>query len=975
MLMSMNPEFGSFGNRLGKGAIENEFDRPATGEYNLETADLKYGTYVINVGGGSTKSIIRQGRLRDRKDTIQDSRTVLSPTIIGVRQHVTSSLSPKKLRPTQDPPLFPAFDPISMNSSSSYFDGLDGEHDAGVIGGGRYSRNPTRDGSIRREYRSMQDLHMPPSSSSFNPHDSSADVQLITDVYAKVHMADRERRATPNIVPRERRSDRTVETLLQSVARATLQPVKVVKAAQSRPLKEGEKEKEKETPVHKIAQATLANFARLEREQKSPMKAKKAAHDFENCFQCQHGSCFQSADADSIASNLAERLARVQTKFGSDYIAVADMLARMAEYQGMGAPEDLEQAVADADAGEDHSESDDDSDDDDDDSDDGLLKDVKSGAKKDSKKEVKKEESEESSKEDWRNARDVWDAVSYKRFHKIPPEAKLFVIGGQFGTIRQGLLDRGYVEIPDRDSHLFDFRWTASEKLRDIMDLRDDQITNHFGRMHEIATKEGIYRNLKCLRWTDGFDYSKFFPRCFLMDGTGSEFSTHYAMIEAEILLKNHFLNLQNGKSPVNTHLVKAAVSVCQKYIRKLRFHQSILKSKYVCEYNPTYRVSAHGDGKPWDWFLKDIDVLDASIKDWSHELLTCITALTAEEKILFLSETPLPHARKPLKRSREATVAIVPEKKSPVPPIAALKKQPYAPCADDFLVDELAFQTLAELSVINPQFAMNGLHNAWILKPARSSRGRGIHCFNKASEIFGHTSVRRTKFVAQKYIENPLLWEGKKFDIRQWVLITSWNPLVLWFYDDCYVRMSTECYSPHSLSDRYAHLCNRAVQKRNGGYDEVEGNIRSQEELVGFLEGVEADCWLSKIQPQMKRYIILSLSSGQDFIRSRKNSFELLGFDFMIDDLMNPWFIEINTSPDLARATPVLDDVVSHGLDGLLQVVLDGPGRNARLGRNIGGWSCILNKSIPAEKRRWRRNMKLLERRKGAELSAKDLS
>ena len=84
-----------------------------------------------------------------------------------------------------------------------------------------------------------------------------------------------------------------------------------------------------------------------------------------------------------------------------------------------------------------------------------------------------------------------------------------------------------------------------------------------------------------------------------------------------------------------------------------------------------------------------------------------------------------------------------------------------------------------------------------WILKPTGVSRGSGITISNDYAKI---NQLRYGKIV-QKYLEHPLLLDCKrKFDIRQWVLVTSFNPLKALAFKSCYARFSSLKYS----NDKY---------------------------------------------------------------------------------------------------------------------------------------------------------------------------
>jgi tubulin polyglutamylase TTLL9 len=74
---------------------------------------------------------------------------------------------------------------------------------------------------------------------------------------------------------------------------------------------------------------------------------------------------------------------------------------------------------------------------------------------------------------------------------------------------------------------------------------------------------------------------------------------------------------------------------------------------------------------------------------------------------------------------------------------------------------------------------------------------------------------------VVQKYVHKPLTVGGKKFDMRIYLLVTSWSPLEAWLHRDGFCRFSMFRYSSKTedMDNITMHLTNNAIQKKSEGY------------------------------------------------------------------------------------------------------------------------------------------------------------
>ena len=79
-----------------------------------------------------------------------------------------------------------------------------------------------------------------------------------------------------------------------------------------------------------------------------------------------------------------------------------------------------------------------------------------------------------------------------------------------------------------------------------------------------------------------------------------------------------------------------------------------------------------------------------------------------------------------------------------------------------------------------------------WIVKPIGLSRGRGIFLTDNPIELPPKDNNGRG-FLVQRYIADPYLIRGRKFDLRVYLLITGINPLKFYIYKDGFIRYLLE--------------------------------------------------------------------------------------------------------------------------------------------------------------------------------------
>jgi len=151
----------------------------------------------------------------------------------------------------------------------------------------------------------------------------------------------------------------------------------------------------------------------------------------------------------------------------------------------------------------------------------------------------------------------------------------------------------------------------------------------------------------------------------------------------------------------------------------------------------------------------------------------------------------------------------------------------------------------------------------AWIVKPIASSCGRGISIVQAAHQL------PQEDVVVSRYIANPLLIDGFKFDLRLYVAVTSFDPLRCYLFEDGLARFSTERYQNSGgagYKNVFMHLTNYSINKHSAHFVENKdassddhGNKWSLAALKRCLarNGVDVPALFSRIESLIVRTLI----------------------------------------------------------------------------------------------------------------------
>ena len=196
-------------------------------------------------------------------------------------------------------------------------------------------------------------------------------------------------------------------------------------------------------------------------------------------------------------------------------------------------------------------------------------------------------------------------------------------------------------------------------------------------------------------------------------------------------------------------------------------------------------------------------------------------------------------------------------------------------------------------------------------------SKGAGITVTDNLREYreqWDRCEANAFNYVAQHYIEHPLLIKNRKFDMRVYILVANTQPYVV-FFNPGYVRRSLAEYKPTS-TDKNDVLTNYHVQVTRTDFNPADA-LWSFAQFMDYMKSEKMCTACGDVEIQLTKIARLVFDAGRKFYVRHPGSFQIVGLDFMMDANLRPMFIEGNVSPglgshELKRKKELMDDLIT---------------------------------------------------------------
>ena len=553
----------------------------------------------------------------------------------------------------------------------------------------------------------------------------------------------------------------------------------------------------------------------------------------------------------------------------------------------------------------------------------------------------------------------------WKIQNKLALEDNVFVMTGNYPIVKKALIDRGWTYNPDSQSDMFNLKWSVKSADVSNTNLRHWQFINHFCHSSAITTKVGLLKCMREVSWFCDVEEKCFLPRGYDLSDFEStlEFIDDFVCQEAELNLRKLFCESENLSDNFSNTYPETNFQIKSIRVNKAIYEATleVIKSK-LDPYGENYLDSEYITSDTLSNVARELNwelLINYSIFE-KYENLSIDKSKILNQILRLRTQAPMKSLQeiRDKKKRNEAEKYLRNKASTSIKNMMILKDS-------DFIEIGSYLRRLSNINETKMSVSSSAkpLQNIWVVKPAAKSRGRGIATFNDLTTLLKYVDAVNSvapAWIVQKYIERPLIIAERKFDIRQWVLVTSWNPLKIYFYRQFYCRFGVEKYNLNysDLGNPYVHLVNYSIGKTSENYD-TSVKAENGEDITNYMWSYEQfrdyvswkfhdDLVVKKIQPSMKDIVVWSLKAASDSVKHRKNSWELYGFDFMVDEDLNVWLIEINSSPSCDCSNVVTKTYVELALPEIFNVVFDYEDWTRQSSKNrgnkpdTGGWEQI---------------------------------